>query len=115
LDRVPKDNIVLTGDFNAKVGGAGGKETAIRGFGLGERNEAGERLIEVCDTNELRIMNTCFKKPKRRYTWTFPDGKYKNQIDYVLVKRRWKSIVQDVQTRPGADCGWDHELLVVTL
>ena len=92
--------MVIMGDFNEKVGCTAGKETAIGGFGLGERNEAGERFIEFCDTNELRIMNTCFKKPKiRLYTWTSPDGKYKNQIDYVLLKRKWKSIVQDVRTR----------------
>src|SRR6218665_2013530 len=53
----------------------------------------GEGFIEFCDADELRITYTCFKKWKRRlYTWTSPDGKYKNQIDYVLVKRsRWKS------------------------
>ena len=53
----------------------------------------GEGFIEFCDTDELRNTYNCFKKRKRRlYTWTSPDGKYKNQIDYVLVKRsRWKS------------------------
>ena len=25
---------------------------------------------------------------------------------------RWRSSIQSAKTRPGADCGWDHELLV---
>ena len=117
MERVPKgDTLVIMGDFNAKVGITDKKETAIGRYGLGECNEAGRRLIDFCEENELRIMNTCFEKTKRRlYTWTSPDGKYRNQIDYVLIKQRWKSMVRDVQTRPGADCGTDHELLVATL
>src|SRR6218665_1032010 len=49
------------------------------------------------------------------YTWTSPDGKHRNQIDYILINKRWKSTIGDVRTKPGADCGTDHELLVATL
>jgi len=35
---------------------------------------------------------------------------YQNQIDYILCNRRWRSAIQSVKTRPGADCGSDHEL-----
>jgi len=28
---------------------------------------------------------------KRLYTWTSPDGKHRNQIDYILINKRWKS------------------------
>ena len=59
------------------------------GHGLGIQNEAGERLIEFCDGNNLGIMNTWFEQPKRRlYTWTSPDGKHRNQIDYILINKR---------------------------
>ena len=118
IDRTPKgDVVVVIGDFNAKVGKhTGGKGDTIGGHGLGEQNEAGERLVEFCDGNSLRIMNTWFEQPKRRlYTWTTPDGKHKNQIDYILINKRWKSTIRDVRTKPGADCGTDHELLVATL
>ena len=44
-------------------------------FGLGIRNEAGQRLIEFCQENALVITNTLFQQHKRRlYTWTSPDG-----------------------------------------
>ena len=35
-----------------------------------------------------------------------------NQIDYILCSQRWRSSIQSAKTRPGADCGSDHELLV---
>ena len=49
---------------------------------------------------------------RRLYTWTSPDGQYQNQIDYVFCSQRWRSSIQSAKTRPGADCGLDHELLI---
>ena len=77
------------------------------------RNEAGQRLIEFCQENALVIANTLFQQHKRRlYTWTSPDGQHQNQIDYILCSQRWRSSIQSTKTRPGADCGSDHELLI---
>ena len=59
------------------------------------------------------IANTLFQQHKRRlYTWTSPDGQYRNQIDYVFCSQRWSSSVESAKTRPGADCGSFHELLI---
>ena len=59
------------------------------------------------------IANTLFQQHKRRlYTWTSPDGKHWNQIDYILCSQRWRSSIQSTKTRPGTDCGSDHELLI---
>ena len=53
------------------------------------------------------------KQHKRRlYTWTSPDGQHQNQIDYILCSQRWRSSIQSTKTRPAADCGSDHELLI---
>ena len=49
---------------------------------------------------------------RRLYKWTSPDGQYRNQIDYILCNQRWISSIQPAKTRPGADCGSDHELLI---
>ena len=46
------------------------------------------------------------------YTWTSPDGQHLNQIDYILCSQRWRSSIQSAKTRPGTDCGSDHELLI---
>ena len=76
-------------------------------------NEAGQRLIEFCQENALVIANTLFQQQKRRlYTRTSPDGQYWNQINYILCSQRFRSSIQSAKTRPGADCGSDHELLL---
>ena len=99
-------------DWNAKVGsqeipGVTGK------FGLGIWNEAVQRLIEIYQENALVISNTVFQEHKRRlYTWISPDGQYPNQVDYILCSQRWRHSNQSAKTRPGADCGSDHELLI---
>ena len=82
-------------------------------FGLGIRNEAGQRLIEFCQENAQVIANTLFQQHKRGlYTWTSPDGQYRNQIDYILCSQRWRNSIRSAKTRMGADCSSDHELLI---
>ena len=41
-----------------------------------------------------------------------PDGQHRNQIDYIFCSQRWRTSIQSTKTRPGADCGSDHELLI---
>ena len=83
-------------------------------FGLGVQNEAGQRLIEFCQENTLVVADTLFQQHKRKlYTGTSPDGKYRNQIDYILCSQRWRSFIQSAKIWLGADCGSDHELLIV--
>ena len=44
-----------------------------------------------------------------------PGDRARNQIYYIMVKKRWRTSLQNVKTRPGADCGSDHQLLVAKL
>ena len=82
-------------------------------FALGIQNEARQGLIEFCQENGLVIANTLFQQRKRRlYTWTSPEDQHRNQIDYILCSQRWRSSIQSAKTRPGADHGSDHELLI---
>ena len=106
LELTPKKDVhFIIGDWNAKVGnqevpGVTGK------FGLEVQNKACQRLTEFCQENTLIIANTLFQQHKRRlYTWTSPDGQYRNQTDYILCSQRWGSSIQSAKTRPGADCG----------
>ena len=66
LKLTPKiDVLFIIGDWNAEVGS---QETpGVTGkFGLGVRNEAGQRLIGFCQENALVIANTLFQQHKRR-------------------------------------------------
>ena len=99
-------------DWNAKVEsqeipGVTGK------FGLEVQNEAGQRLVVFCHANALVIANFVFQQHERRlYTWTSPGGQYQNPTDYILCSQRWRSSIQSAKTRPGANCGSDHDLLI---
>ena len=113
LELTPKrDVLFIIGDWNTKVGSQ--ELPRVTGtFGLGEQNEAGQRLIEFSQENTLVIANTLCPQHKRRlYTWTSPDGQHQNQTDYILCSQRWRSPIQPAKTRLGADCGSDHELLI---
>ena len=77
LELTPKNDVLfIIGDWNAKVGS---QETPrVTGkFGLGIRNEAGQRLLKFCQENVLVIANALFQQQKRRlYTWTSLDGQH---------------------------------------
>ena len=78
------------------------------------KKQSSQRLTDFCKEKALVIANTLFQQHTRRlYTWTSPDGQYWNQIDYILCSQRWRSSIQSSKTRLGADCGSDHELLIV--
>ena len=102
----------IIGEWNAKVGGQEIPRVTVK-FGSVVQDETRQRLTEFCQENALAIANTLFQQHKRRlYTWTLPDGQYRNQIDYITLSQRWRSSIQSAKTRPGADCGSDHKLLI---
>src|SRR6218665_2329949 len=103
LDRTKgTDYIVIMGDRNAVVGeGADGK--SIGKYGLGKRNNRGEKLTELCNRRELVITNTW-------YTWTAPGDVARFQLDYILVKQRYRNSVKNARAMPGADANTDHNL-----
>ena len=84
LELTPKkDGLFIIRDWNEKV-----RSQDIPGvtgrFGLGEQNEAGQRLTEFCQEKALVIANTLFQQYERQlYTWTSPNGQYQNQIDSI--------------------------------
>ena len=66
IELTPKTDVLfITGDWNAKVGS---QETpGVTGkFGLGMQNEAGQRIIELCQDNAVVIANTLFQQHKGR-------------------------------------------------
>ena len=68
LELTPKKVILfILGDWNANVGSQ--ETSGVAGkFGLGVQNEAGQRLIELCQENALVIANTVFQNTREDST-----------------------------------------------
>ena len=57
------DIIILTGDWNAKIGNDNTDWKSVMGrYGYGDRNERGERLLEFATVHDLYICNTRFQQ-----------------------------------------------------
>ena len=106
------DVLIILGDFNAKIG-KGAYQDLIGPHGLGKRNSRGDRLQCFCLEKDLIIANTYYQHPNRLlYTWKSPGDVIRNQIDYILIRKRFRNSVKNCKTYPGADIGSDHNPLV---
>ena len=97
-----KDVLFIIGIQNAK---AGSKEIPglPRKFGRGVQNEAGQRLTEFHQENELVIANTFFQQHKRQlYTWTSPNGQYWNQTDLHFLQPKTEKLYTFSKNKMGS-------------
>lgn len=116
IANTPKSDIkIVMGDLNAKVGSDNTNLCTIMGTeGLGNIcNDNGERLLDFCTGNQLFIGGTKFPhRDIHKYTWQSPDGFTRNQIDHIMISRKFLGCLLDVKTIRGADIYSDHQLLV---
>ncbi|KAK6765489.1 hypothetical protein RB195_025415 [Necator americanus] len=100
----------VVGDFNAKLGKATEEKYRIGRFGLGDRNENGNRLAGLLSAARLFHGNSLFmKKDHRRWTWESPNGVTRAETDHILTNQRW--CLLDVSVVPSFCSGSDHRLL----
>ncbi|KAF2902085.1 hypothetical protein ILUMI_04098, partial [Ignelater luminosus] len=108
-----KEEIMLTGNMNARVGSMTDYQV-VGQFGKNNINISGELLIEYCTQHSLEILNG-FNKHKliHRYTWKRPRPSFgqKSIIDYFTTKQKTKFKWQDCRVKRGPNCGSDHYLV----
>ena len=96
IDQTPKkDILVVQGDWNAKVDNVacGNWQDICGPFRNDDTNERGLRLLEFAPFNDLVLVNTFgHHKASRRWTWHSPNGQHHNQIDYILVRKRFRTV-----------------------
>lgn len=69
-------------------------------------NENGELLTDFREANEMVIGGSLFPhKECHKMTLVAPDRRTQNQIDHVMISLRWRSSLQDVRVKRGADAG----------
>ena len=118
VNTVPRrDMLIIAGDWNARTGPADNTTSHVIGrFGLGQRCQNGERLINFADFNRMFISSTRFQHPRKHLlTWYSNDKRTAHQIDHILIRARWASSIEDCRAYRGAETGnqggSDHVLL----
>lgn len=102
-------NLIVMGDFNARVGERRGGEDIILGpFSYGKRTRNGEKLLELAYENNLKILNTNYKN-RSRWTWESPDGVYKNEIDYILTNK--SNLFEDCRNVKHINFNTNHRMI----
>jgi hypothetical protein len=103
--------LFVIGDFNAKIGVSNGDEKEVVGpFGLGQRNERGDVLVDFARRKELFICNSRFKK-KDSKRWTWHLGRAFNEIDFIMTRKTQSNLVTDVSVVNGLKFNSDHRLV----
>ncbi|XP_065450154.1 uncharacterized protein LOC135983272 [Chrysemys picta bellii] len=118
VKRGPCHNLIIVmGDLNAKVGKDNtNNDRAMGRHGCGTMNENGERLVDVCNMNDLVIGGTLFQHCEiHRLTWCSPNGRDKNQIDHIMINGKCGCSLTDVKVGRGADVGSDHHLVTASI
>ncbi|KAE9412281.1 hypothetical protein Angca_007165, partial [Angiostrongylus cantonensis] len=101
---------VIIGDFNATIGPRrSSEERHIRTHEL-EWNEQAERLSEfIMATKTIHGNSQFLKHHRQRWTWETPNGENHNEIDHIIVNRKF--CLTDVAVVPKYYTGSDHRLL----
>ena len=109
------NNVVVLGDLNARVGDEE-IEGVVGKYGVPERNESGESLLNMCLENELVVGNSLFKKRMiNKYTWVRVErGRVIERalMDYMLITRRMIGRLKDVHVYRGMTAGMSDHFLV---
>ena len=123
-----RDILIIAGDLNAKTGSETDNYTEVLGkFGKGMANENGMALLEFCTRNGLVLTNTKFQhKMAHRTTWEAPErpnakdrngeprrNPYRNQIDYVIIRKNHMKIVKDSRSFSNIETKTDHRLVIM--
>jgi len=103
---------ILLGDFNAKGARENIFKPTIGNDSLHQGgNDNGVRIVNFATSKNLVIKSTILPhRSIHEYTWI--NRKTHNQIDHILLDRRWHSIILDVRSFWGADCVIDRYLVV---
>ncbi len=117
IEDTPKnDYLILAGDFNAQLGPPVHDRQETGHNSLGTLTDNGERLLFLASNHHLIVANTLFSHKRRHLqTWISPDGKTRNQIDFILIRKHWRHTLLDARSHWGINIVTDHALVLAKI
>jgi hypothetical protein len=107
IEKVPKHDVtIVMGDLSAKAGNDNtGNERVMGRYGCGSINDNGERLVDLCGTNNLVIGGTIFPHREiHKLTWISPNGMDKTQIRPYYYQWKVEKIIAGCMCYAGCRC-----------
>jgi len=106
---------VLAGYMNGHVSSRNvGYNRTHGGFGYGDRNADGSRIVQFGNRVNSVICNTLFMKQESQLV-TYAAGPVKSMVDYIIVRQEDKAKVHNVKVIPKEECVLKHKLLVMDM
>ena len=94
-----------------------GYEQVMGYHDIGSRNGEGERVLDFCNVNHMKIMNTFFQhRPSHKYTWygwNNEKQKYDRQTQNDLFLTTNHRFVTNTKAIPSVSLDSDHRLVVM--
>jgi endonuclease/exonuclease/phosphatase family metal-dependent hydrolase len=110
MDKIPKkDNIILAGDFNGKVGIQPIPECIGKNVEQ-ITNHTGRALRDFCAFNKLKITNL-FYRQKDIHKFTWEERGTRSIMDYIIVNVRLKRNIERHKSFRGSKIDSDHKLV----
>jgi len=107
--------ILIAGDFNSRTGKKI-NDLAVGPFGEEVINDNGDKLIDTCEQNSLKILNGYFKHKRiHQYTWHQDTQELRSIIDYIIARQNSGLKFQDVRVFRGMTVGNDHYLVTAKI
>lgn len=119
ITSIPSHNLtIVLGDFNAQVD-LDRHLTNPRIVGQytfhHESNENGQRLIDLCESNNLRLAHGRFKHRKGRlWTWEHPNHNLNEphaQLDHIIINGKWVNSLRNCRAYNSVEVDSDHRIV----
>ncbi|XP_051784559.1 craniofacial development protein 2-like [Erpetoichthys calabaricus] len=113
MNSVPKgQKVVIGADFNGHVGEVNrGDEEVMGRYGVKERNEEGQRIVDFAKRMDMAVVNTYFKK-REEHKVTYKSGSRCTQVDYILCRRVNLKAIEDYKVVAGESVVKQHRMVV---
>ena len=110
---IDEERVIVGGDLNGHIGSSReGIERIHGGWGMGDRNDEGENIVETAMAFDLAIVNTFFEKKVNQYV-TYNSGGRESQIDFLMCRRCHLNEMINCMVINGEAVAAQHRLLVM--